>query len=471
MIDLNNELAIETTFEPRADFPHAPETSEYYPAEPVSQDLESHGNEVDQTADCSQSETADDDKPVDIPQRSHTRRTLSLAIILIVLSSTAVFAYRLLYVSGAATDELVARNNQPAGTGFSLSPEQAENIAVETVQKRLVAGEIKSPGKVGFNSNQVSPVLSQFAGRLTKLSAEVGDNVHAGQVLGTVETPDIIQPQSDFQQALANERTARTSLDHATRTRERDERLVKIEAIPLREFQQAQVDEKHAGEDLERAQQAINASQNRLQALGFGETEVKTLQAGGQILRRQVPLLAPISGTIIERKAGLGQALQPGGDPLFQIANLSNVWINAEVYEDQLSHLRVGVPATIETPSYPNARFTARIDQIGSVVDPDKRTVAVRCLLPNVGGKFKPGMFVSVSLGGVSNLEAITVPATAVVTEGEKRIVFVEAGHGHYNKREITIGDEQDGTVIVKTGLNEGDRVVTKGSLLVAAEG
>lgn len=467
MIKLDDDVAFENTIEPRKTM----ETGSVCESDVTGCRVEKDGNEVDQTADTPEIETAEADEEIGKPKGSHTRRTLSWAIILIALSTTTLFAYRLLYGSRNATDEPVARNDQPAGTGLNLTPEQAENIAVEIVQKRLVAGEVKSPGKVGFDTNRISPVLSQFAGRLIKLSAELGDKVHAGQVLGTIETPDIIQPQSDYQQALANERTARTSLEHATRTRERDERLAKIEAIPLRELQQAQTDEKHAREDLERAQQTITASRGRLQTLGFGENEVKTLQTGGQVLRRQVQLLAPISGTIIERKAGLGQALQPGGDPLFQIANLSSVWVNAEVYEDALARLRLGLPATIETPSYPDAHFTARIDQIGSVVDPDKRTVVVRCILPNAGGKFKPGMFVSVSLGGVSNIEAITVPATAVVTEGEKRVVFVEIGQGHYSKREITTGDEQAGTVIVKTGLKDGEKVVTKGSLLVAAEG
>ena len=197
MIKLDDEIALETTFEPTK------------PAESEHFENSQNGSE----------KIVEDGEEIAASKRVRTRRILSWAIILIALSTTTLFAYRLLYGSRTATDELVVRNDQPAATGFNLSPEQAENIAVESVQKRLVAGEIKSPGKVGFNTNRISPVLSQFAGRLTKLSAELGDNVRAGQVLGTIETPDIIQPQSDYQQALANERTARTSLEHATRTR------------------------------------------------------------------------------------------------------------------------------------------------------------------------------------------------------------------------------------------------------------
>lgn len=407
-----------------------------------------------------------------VPKKNTNRRSLSWVITASAVLLTLAFAYRFLSVPKAAADTTPPNSGSQTSKTIQLTFDQMSNLAVEIVQKRAVAGEVKSPGKVAFNGNQISPVLTQFSGRLIKLSGEVGQNVHVGQILGSVETPDIVQPQSDYQQSLANERTAETSLLNLTRTRERAERLAKVEAIPVREMQQAQVDEKHARDDLERSQQAITAARSRLQSLHFSDTEIKTLEVGRNVLRREVPLLAPIAGTIIERKAGVGQIVQPGGDPLFQIANLSSVWVNAEIYEEQLSRLRIGLPATVETPAYPNEHFSARVDQIGSVVDVDKRTVAVRCVLSNATGKLKPGMFVNVTLGGVSNQDAITVPATAVVTEGDKRVVYVETEAGHYEKREVTTGEEQQrDTIVIKSGLKEGEKVVVKGGLLVAAEG
>jgi membrane fusion protein, heavy metal efflux system len=399
------------------------------------------------------------------------RTILSWAITSVAVFLTLAFVYHFLSAPRVVADPITANAEKQAdGAAIRLSPDQTDSITVEAVQKRMVAGEVKSPGKVVFNANQVSPVLAQFSGRLTRMSAEIGQVVKVGQILGSIETPDIVQPQADYQQALANVRTAQTTILNLTRVRERAERLVKVEAIPARELQQAQVDEKHAREDLERAEQAAASTRSRLQSLHFSDAEIKSLDGGSKALRREVPLTAPISGTVIERKAGIGQIVQPGGDPLFQIANLSTVWVNAEVYEDQLARLHIGLPATVEAPAYPARRFTARVDQIGSVVDSDKRTVAVRCILPNNEGELKPGMFVSVVLGGVSNLEAITVPATAVVTDGEKRAVFIESGPGSYEKREVTIGDEIDGTIVIKTGLSEGEKVVVKGGLLVAAE-
>ena len=448
------------------------------PASPneIEQPVENEPTEIPSDHAAARDEMPIDDNVSDEsagkPKSKIGRRSLSWGISSFIVLLTVAFGYRFLSVPKADVDSTPSNSDiQKSASAIQLSPDQTLNISVEIVQRHSVAGEVKSPGKVAFNGNQISPVLTQFSGRLVKLLAEVGQNVHAGQILGSVETPDIVQPQADYQQSLANERTAQTSLENLIRTRERAERLVKVEAIPLRELQQAQVDEKHAREDLERSRQAITAARSRLESLHFSDAAIKALESGSKVLNREVALVAPISGTIIERKAGIGQIVQPGGDPLFQIANLSTVWVNAEIYEEQLSRLRIGLPATVETPAYPNERFSARIDQIGSVVDADKRTVAVRCVLPNAAGKLKPGMFVNVTLGGVSSQDAITVPATAVATEGDKRVVYVESEAGHYEKREVVLGDEQGDSVVVKSGLKEGEKVVVKGGLLVAAEG
>lgn len=461
----NNGAFQKSKQEARAAEIKTPEMPKFYETEPIAETPASDETEaaIEETTIV---------EPFEKPRNKAARRALSLTISALVVLLTFAFGYRLLYAPKTSTEPTTAKlDASNGGATISLSPEQTHNIAVEVVQKRFVAGEVKSPGKVAFNSNQISPVLPQFSGRLIKLNAEVGQTVRAGQILGSIETPDIVQPQADYQQALANKRTVETTLEHAAHTRERDERLAKVEAIPLREFQDAQTDEKHAREDLGRAEQAIAAARSKLQTLHFSDADIKTLEAGGKVLSREVPLVAPIGGTITERKAGLGQVVQPGGDALFQIANLSNVWINAEVYEDQMAKLRVGLPVSVETPAYPGEHFTARVEQIGSTVDSDKHTIAVRGVLSNPAGRLKPGMYVTVSLGGVSNAEAITVPATAIVTEADKRAVFIETAPNKYEKREVVVGSEQEGAVVIKSGIREGERVVTKGGLLVAAEG
>jgi len=351
-----------------------------------------------------------------------------------------------------------------------LSPEQQAALAVEVVQKHSERTDVTVPGKIAFNGEKVTSVLSQFSGRIVRLDATVELTVKAGQVIGTIDTPDIVGIQSDYQQSLTAERSARTTLDLATRTRERNERLANAEAIPQRDLQQSQADESRAADDLKRAESAMAAARGRLQSAGLKEVEIERLGSGTTTVNRLMPILAPISGTIIERKAGVGQVVQAGaGDPLFMIADLSTVWINADVYEDQLARIHQGESMKVTTPAYPNESFTARVDQIGSTIDPDKHTVAVRCVVGNPAHRLKPGMFANVVLSAAATIEVLTVPSSAIVAEGDQRSVFVEQSPGKYIKRAVEIGDEINGATIVRSGLKEGDRVVVRGGLLISA--
>jgi cobalt-zinc-cadmium efflux system membrane fusion protein len=416
-------------------------------------------------------EQTTEDEPVVAGKRSRAGYVLwVVAACAVVVIALAAFYFLRPRKAAATTEQTTATTEAPT-TAATLSPEQLSAVAVEVVQIRTVKSDVTAPGRVVFNGNGVTPVFSQFSGRLVRLDAEVGATVRRGQVIGMIDTPDIVSSEADYQQALSNERTARTSLDLATRTRERAERLLAAEAIPQRDLQQAQADESHAKDDLERAQSAVKAARGKLQSSGMSDAEIKGLAAGARAVNRIVPLVAPIGGTVTERKAGVGQVVQPGaGDPLLMIADLSTVWINADLYEDQLASARTGAPVRIQTPAYPNETFAARVDQIGSTIDPDKHTVAVRCVVANPGGRLKPGMFASVILSSAAQQTALTVPASALVTEGDERSVFVEESPGRYVKRPVETGGEADGAVLIRSGLTEGERVVVRGGLLIAAQ-
>ena len=391
---------------------------------------------------------------------------------LLGVAALIAFAVAVYLLNRRATS--TTRTETPSVTettsAISLSPEQRAAVAVEVVQKHFVQTDVTVPGKIAFNGSEVTPVLSQFSGRIVKLDAVVESTVRVGQVIGTIDTPDIVGFQSDYQQALTAERSARTSLDLAKRTRERDERLAAAEAIPQRDLQQAQADESRASDDLKRAESAGAAARGRLQSAGMKEGDIERLASGARAVNRLMPITAPIAGTIIERKAGLGQVVQPGsGDPLFMIADLSTVWINADVYEDQLAHIHHGESMKVTTPAYSNETFTARVDQIGSTIDPDKHTVAVRCVVANPGRRLKPGMFASVILSASATQEVLTVPSSAVVAEGDQRSVFIEESAGKYLKRTVETGNEINSATIIRSGLKEGERVVVRGSLLLSS--
>lgn len=402
-------------------------------------------------------------------KRARKRRAMkligSLALVLLLLA----IAWSVLHRRPAARERATEKVEVGPASTVKLAPAQLANVATEIVLRRSMSQEITTPGKVAIR--RMTPVFSQFSGRLVQLRAEIGDRVRAGRVLGVIDSPDIIGLESDYQQAFASLSTARTSFDLARRTRERAERLANVDAIPKRELQQAQADEARAADDLRRAQAALIAARERLRNAGVSEAEIERLESGARAVSRLVPLVAPINGVIIERHVGLGQMVQSnGGDPLFMIADLSSVWVNADIYEDQLAYVRVGSPLKIKAAAYPDRIFNARVDQIGSVVDPEKHTIPLRCVVANPGELLKPGMFVTVILRTATLEDVLTVPNTAIVTEGERHIVFVETSPGEFVRREVQVGEEREGRVIIRSGLREGERVVTNGSLLLDAE-
>jgi len=397
------------------------------------------------------------------------RRQVLLWVALVSVAAVVAIAVTL-YLLRSIPTATKTESPTAAETAITLSPEQRTAVAVEAVQKRSEQTDVTVPGKIAFDGNKVTPVLSQFSGRIIRLEATVESVVRAGQVIGTIDTPDIVGMQSDYQQAVTAERSARTTFELAKRTRERSERLAAVEAIPQRDLQQAQADESRAADDLKRAESAVAAARGRLQSAGMKEADIERLASGTRAVNRLMPIVAPINGTIIERKAGVGQIVQAGtGDPLFTIADLSSVWINADVYEDQLTHIRSGELMKLTTPAYPTETFTARVDQIGSTIDPDKHTVAVRCVVANPGRRLKPGMFASVVLSSAATIEVLTVPSSAVVAEGDQRSVFVEESPGKYVKRAVETGKEINSATIIRSGLKEGERVVVRGGLLISA--
>jgi cobalt-zinc-cadmium efflux system membrane fusion protein len=405
-------------------------------------------------------------------QRPRQRRKAVYLIGIIVLSFAGLIAATAYVLSRRARVTAKVETAIPTDTlsVVTLSPDQRAAIAIEVAQLRTLRADVTVPGKIAFDGNRMTPVFSQFSGRIVKLEAEVGSTVRAGQVIGTIDTPDIVGMQSDYLQAITAERSASTTLELAKRTRERTERLAEAEAVPRRDLQQAQADESRAADDLQRARSAVAGARGRLQSAGMSETEIIRLASGSRAVNRLVPLAAPIAGTVTERKAGVGQVVQPGaGDPLLMIADLSSVWVNADVYEDQLAHIQLGTSVRISTPAYPNETFAARVGQIGSTLDPDKHTVAVRCVVSNPGRRLKPGMFASVILNAAVTQQVITIPSSAVVAEGDHRSVFIEESPGKYLKRDIETGNEIDGAVIIRSGLKEGERVVVRGSLLISA--
>ena len=177
------------------------------------------------------------------------------------------------------------------------------------------------------------------------------------------------------------------------------------------------------------------------------------------------PLLAPISGTVVERNGNIGATVGTDAN-VFKIIDLSSVWIDANVFEKDLERVRNGQVVKVTVPAFPGETFTGRVILINSVVDPDTRTVKVRTEVPNPDGRLKPDMFANVEIVTAARRTAISVPLSAVLDDGGKSVVFVADGTA-YAKREVALGLKSEDRVEIVQGLNAGDKVVTKGNYLL----
>jgi cobalt-zinc-cadmium efflux system membrane fusion protein len=201
--------------------------------------------------------------------------------------------------------------------------------------------------------------------------------------------------------------------------------------------------------------------------LTFGKTpiDIANLNAG---VDRTLTIAAPITGTVVDRQVGPGQILRPDAPtPLFQISTLSMLWVHGDVFESDLPYIRLGAPAEIRVESYPNQVFPARVLFIDPTVDPATRTVHVRCEVNNPNGLLKPEMFARMKIIAAARKSVPVIPAIAVVARGENSFVLIEEAPGRYRKRKVVVGHEVDGSVMIESGLNVGERIVTKGAVLL----
>lgn len=342
---------------------------------------------------------------------------------------------------------------------------QLRQIAVEPVGQVTIAVDRDTTGKVSFNEDRMTPVFAPYAGRVVEILANKGDTVKTGQPLLVVVSPDVVAAGNDLSAARSDVSKARISLDAARIGAERARRLHEREALSTKDLQQAEADLARSEDDYKRALAAKEAAENKLTLYGKGQDE---LSQPGKSVDSRVVIRAPIGGTIVDRKVGTGQFIKSDlPDPLFLISDLSKLWILADVYESDLASIKLNAPVTITVAAFPNHTFPARISFISPTVDSATRTVRVRCLVENTAGLLKPDMFATIKITGVNQESVPVVSSSAVITEGNDTMVFVEESPGRFRRRHIKVGSETGGSLIVKDGLQPGERVATRGGLLL----
>lgn len=320
-------------------------------------------------------------------------------------------------------------------TVVNLTKHQLFHIHLETaeVKESSVPIPLTLPGKVMLNERRRAEITARLSGRVEKVAAFAGDRVVAGQMLAQIFSQEFLTMQMEYLQAA-----------------ERARRL--------------------GGEssDQSTAQTILLSAQRKLEAAGLSETALRRLETIKEPLGF-LPVHAPFGGAVLNAEVVQGQFVEPGAH-LFEIADLSTLWIFADIYEQDLPRVHKGMKAQVEVSPYPREMFTATLTEIFDVVDAQTRTVKARLEAQNPSGKLKPEMFASAHLTTELGGSTIKVPASAILGETEKHFVFVALNDSTFEKREVRTGVETREIVEVLDGLATGECIVTRGGFFLKSE-
>ena len=337
--------------------------------------------------------------------------------------------------------------------GFTIPAAQLARIHVITLVPTVFRPMVSTTGSVAFNGDRSTQVLSPVSGPVLQILVPLGARVGQGTALATVSSPD-------FAAAVAGFRKAESSYRQLARVAALDEELFKTDAIAHRDVEQAQTDAAAAAADRDAALQ-------QMRALGVDNATIAAIQAGKPVGPIQAIIRSPIAGTVVEKLINPGQLLQAGTTPTFTVADVSSMWVIANVFESDLAAVRKGAHATITTDAgkYP---IPGIVDNVADLVDPNTKATAVRIVAPNPGGSLKRDMFVRVQIQADAQQSGFLVPTSAVLRNEENLpFVFVALPTGGFNRRQITLGPRVGEGYQVLTGLAAGDKVVTDGALFL----
>lgn len=335
----------------------------------------------------------------------------------------------------------------------TLSKAQRQHIHLHTVASSSFHRAIHTTGVVDFDNDQATSVLAPFSGPVSRLLVSPGDKVRKGQPLALVDSPDFSVAINGYRKALITARNARRLADA-------DKDLVQHQGVSRREAEQAQTDAVSAEADRDAALQA-------LVALDVDAGTIKAIQAGRPVTSAQGIIRAPIAGTVVEKLITPGQLLQAGSTPCFTVADLSRVWVMAQVSSSELAAIRVGDPAQVDT-GMGAAELPGTVDNIAAVVNPDTRAVAARVLVKNSQGLLRKLMYVRVRIQSRQPSQGLLIPVSAMLRDDENLpFVYVAQHDGGFARRRVTLGARSGDDYPVSEGLKPGDQVVVDGGIFV----
>jgi len=333
----------------------------------------------------------------------------------------------------------VYEDQAPGGSIITIDPVTSQNMGVRIAPavRRDIHRQIRTVGLIAYDQPRQYSVNSKIEGWIEKLYVnETGQKVGKGTPLLAIYSPELVSAQEEFLLAKRN--------------------FSSLSASPFPEIADG-------------AKRLLEASRRRLKLWDITDAQIAKLERTGEV-QKTLTLYAPESGIVVMKTVMEGAYIKAGME-LFQISDISRIWVNADIYEYELPWVKIGQKATVILPFAGGQSFEAKITYIYPYVEPQTRTVKARIELPNPGFELKPDMFVNVRLEAQTIKDALAVPTEAVIHSGEKRLVFVSLGNGKFEPRQIKTGLQgEDDYVEVKQGLLDGEKVVVSAQFMLDSE-
>jgi len=318
-----------------------------------------------------------------------------------------------------------------------ISAQRLQSIGVKigTVEQKQVEDEIRTTGNVAVDETRLAYVQVRYSGYIEKVFVDATYQfIRKGQPLFTIYSPDVVATEREYLVAKKN---------------------------------QQQVAQSTVPGVASSASSLLDAASERLRQWGVPQQEIARLESTGQV-QQELQFDSPVSGYITERNALPSVAVQPDMR-LFTVADLSSVWVQAQVFQNDLARIKIGDPATLIVSTFPGRTFRGRVDFIYPQLDTDTRTVKVRIVSSNSDQRLKPGMFVNVALKAPLGSQLV-IPASGVLQSGSRQIAFVERSDGYLEPREVELGTRAGDDFIVTKGLKAGEQIVTSANFLIDSE-
>lgn len=344
--------------------------------------------------------------------------------------------------TAAATPPAQSRHLDDGSIAVDKMSPLRQRLQVAAVQEQEIATQTDAPGSIEAMPEKLVKITPPLAGRITRLQRTLGDSVKAGDPLFTLDS-------AELSAAYADDSKAKSALLQARQELERQKTLFEAEIAARKEYEAAQAAFAQAGSDAQ-------ASADKLAQYG----------AGARGSRRDYVLRSPIAGTVIAMEGAQGGYWNDINAPVMTVADLSTVWLSANVAERDLAQVAVGQKTSITVDAWPGKTFEGMVAYVGAVLDPETRTVKVRVAIDNRTGSFKPGMFAHAGFAGASR-RALLVPAAAVLQSGPSTRVMVERSPLVFSPRTVEVGASHGGQVEIVSGLRAGERIVVKEGVLL----